>query len=200
MTEERQTIPARYGKALVLERGQDITVINTHGTQVVDTWAFNRQDLTEYMSMAHTRSFHSKLLPAVGESFMSARRRPILAIVGDTSPGVHDVLLPACNEGVYRELGCTTYHRNCQDNLHEALSALGVRAPVTPAPLNLFMNVRVGDQGAILRDVPVSAPGDYVRLRAEMDLVLAFSACPQDITPINGPDHTPKDAHYTVHR
>ena len=52
----RQTIPACHGVAIELDAGSEIVVINTHGTQVLDTWAFNRVDPSEYLSMEHTRS------------------------------------------------------------------------------------------------------------------------------------------------
>ena len=51
-----ETIPARRGKATHLRRGQSIRIVNTHGEQVVDTWAFNAGMLTEFMSMEHTRA------------------------------------------------------------------------------------------------------------------------------------------------
>lgn len=59
------TIPARQGKALHLKKGQFIRIINTHGSQVVDTWAFKEDDLNELMSMEHTRSAILCLLPKV---------------------------------------------------------------------------------------------------------------------------------------
>ena len=52
---ERVTIPAGHGKAVRLVAGQSVKLINTHGTQVVDAWAHNAYDLTEYMSMESTR-------------------------------------------------------------------------------------------------------------------------------------------------
>ena len=55
------TIPARRGKAAQMRQGQKITVVNTHGSQVVDTWAFNTADLTEWMSMEHSRAYYLKL-------------------------------------------------------------------------------------------------------------------------------------------
>ena len=191
-------IPAARGKAAKLSAGQQVKVINSHGTQVLDTWAFNAVDLTEYMSMAHTRSFNSTIYPVVGTVLVTSRRRPILTLVKDTSPGLHDTLLCACNLEIYQELGVEDYHRNCQDNLHEALAALGLTVTDTPNPLNLFMNTPVVEGGAIDRRPPASKPGDLVVLRAEMDLVIAFSSCPQDITPINGPELTPRDAHFAI--
>src|SRR5579872_6277221 len=101
------TIPARRGKAAYVAANQVIRVINTHGQQVVDTWAFNRADMTEFMSMEHPRSKLRHMLPHVGDSLVTNRRRPILTVVEDTSGGIHDTLLAACDQHRYQELGCT---------------------------------------------------------------------------------------------
>ena len=197
--ERLETVPARHGRAVALAAGQCLDVINPHGTQVVDTWAFAREDPGEFMSMAHTRSVNSRLFPRPGEAFVSLARRPMLRLLSDTSPGVHDTLLCACNRAIYAELGCTAYHRNCEDNLHEALAAAGVVIGFTPAPLNLFMNVGLAADGAIIRGVPASRPGDRIRFRAEIDLLVVLSACPQDITPINSAARTPREVAVRVH-
>ena len=63
MTFSRIEIPARRGKAALVAAGQTVTVINTHGEQVVDTWAFNRTDLDEFMSNEHTRAHSLHLVP-----------------------------------------------------------------------------------------------------------------------------------------
>ena len=196
--EERIRIPAAQGIAARVAARQCVRVINTHGTQVLDTWAFNAADAAEHMSMAHSRSVNSRIYPAVGDAQVSNRRRPMLTLVEDNSPGLHDTLLCACSREIYRELGVEAYHRNCEDNLHEALAALGIAVAETPNPLNLFMNTPVVENGAIDRRAPASKPGDDLVLRAEMDLVAVFSACPQDITPINGPELTPRDAHFRI--
>jgi hypothetical protein len=196
--ETTETIPARYGRAVAAAAGQTVEIINTHGTQAIDAWAFAREQPGEFMSMAHTRSVNSRVFPQIGEAFVSIRRRPMLRLLADTSPGVHDTLLCACNRAIYAELGCTEYHRNCEDNLHEALAASGVQVPFTPAPLNLFMNVRVAPDGALIRGVPASRPGDRIVFRAEMDLFVVLSACPQDITPINGDERTPRDVQVRI--
>ena len=191
-----ETIPAGHGVAIELSSGSEIIVINTYGTQVLDTWAFNLDEPSEYMSMEHTRSRLSRLSPKIGDSLFSNRRRPILKLLEDTSPGIHDTLLPACNEEIYRELGCEGGHRSCESNLHEALSLIDLDMAVTPAPLNLFMNVPVASDGTIDRVPPQSQPGDQVRLQTSMNAIVVFSACPQDVTPINGAQCTPRDAHY----
>ena len=73
--------------------------------------------------MAHTRSRNSRIFVGRGDALVSNHRRTILTIEEDTSPGQHDILLCACNLWIYRELGVAAYHRNCSDNLHEALAA-----------------------------------------------------------------------------
>ena len=192
------TIPARSGKAAPVARGQRVKVINTHGEQVVDTWAFAQQDLREFMSMEHTRATLTKMRPQVGDALYSNRRRPILTLIEDTSPGVHDTLIAACDDYRYGLLGCTEYHDNCTDNLSAALYRLGLTPPETPSPLNLFMNIPWEADGGLAFAEPVSKKGDYVLFEANLDIIVAFSACPQDILPINGTTHAPMEAHFQI--
>lgn len=194
---ESSTIPARKGKAAYLRQGERVRLVNTHGQQVVDTWAFNRADMSEFMSMEHTHTQLSKILPTTGDTLVSNRRRPILSFVEDTSGGVHDTLAAACDRWRYEILGVKGHHDNCADNLRAALGELGLAPPEIPAPLNMFMNVPVRG-GAIAFEPSLAGTGSYVVLRAEMDLVIAFSSCPQDIVPINGPGCVPKDAHFEI--
>ena len=191
----RITIPARRGKAVLLKRGQQVKVINTHGQQVVDTWAFHSADRSECMSMEHTRTALSRIMARVGDSLVTNQRRPILTLVEDTSPGVHDTLIAACDRYRYALLGCTTYHDNCTDNLAAALAELRLQTPETPSPWNLFMNIPVQADGSLSFEPPVCKPGDYVLLRAALDCVVAFSACPQDMVPINGVACRPTEVH-----
>jgi uncharacterized protein len=184
---------ARHGKALSVDRGASVKVINIHGCQVVDTWAFTLTEPRQYSSMDHTRSVNSNIFANRGTMIVSDRREPMLLISEDSSPGRHDTLLCPCNGPVYRELGCSEYHRSCSDNLHEALSEFGIALSFTPASLNLFMNVPVADDGRVTREPPSARPGDHVVLTAQCDLLLVLSACPQDITPINGVARTPCD-------
>lgn len=191
-------IPARKGKAAPMRKGQTVKVINTKGQQVVDTWAFNADDLREFLSMEHSRVSIGGIVPKVGSVLVTNRRRPILTVVADTSGGVHDTLIAACDRYRYEGLGVTGYHDNCTDNLAAALAALGFEPPHTPAPLNLFMNIPVIDGDRIEFRPPVSTPGSFIALRAEMDCILAFSACPQDRIPINGAAMRPSEAHFEI--
>ncbi|MGA7263204.1 MAG: urea carboxylase-associated family protein [Stellaceae bacterium] len=191
-------IPARKGKAVRLRKGQRIKVINTKGQQVVDTWAFNADDLRELMSMEHSRVAIGHIIPTIGDGLVTNRRRPILTLVEDTSGGIHDTLFAACDRWRYEALGCTEHHDNCTDNLAAGMADLGLTPPETPAPLNLFMNIPVVDGNRVEVRPPVSTPGSFVTLRAETNCIAAFSACPQDMLPVNGLAMRPTEAHFEV--
>lgn len=193
-----QVIPARKGKAARVSKGQLIRLINTSGSQVVDTWAFNAHNLRERMSMEHTRACLNKILPAVNDSFVTNRRSPILTVVEDTTPGNHDTLMSACDIHRYtKEFSLQEYHDNCTDNLRDALIALGEEGDeYSPSPFNVFMNIPVKDGNLLSWDPPTTRAGQYITFRAEMDLIIAFSACPNDVLPINGKDS--KDAHFQI--
>jgi len=191
-------ILARKGKAARVKKGQTVKVINSKGQQVVDTWAFNAADLREFMSMEHSRVAIGRIIPGVGDTLVTNKRRPILTVVEDTSGGIHDTLFAACDRWRYEALGCAEYHDNCTDNLAAGLAALGLEPPETPAPLNLFMNIPVVHGNRVEVRPPISTAGSYVALRAEMDCIVAFSACPQDLLPINGLAMQPTEAHFEL--
>jgi uncharacterized protein len=195
---ELQTVPARRGRAVRLKKGQAIRIVNTHGTQVCDTWAFNADDLTEFMSTEHMHGYLNSIFPKQGDALVTNRRRPILVLEEDTSPGRHDTVIAACDTHRYAMLGCTEYHDNCTDNLHAALASLGLPRTECPSPLNLWMNIPIDADGGVHWLPPLSKAGDYVVLRAQMDCIVAMSACPQDMVPINGADCNPVELDYEV--
>jgi uncharacterized protein YcgI (DUF1989 family) len=193
---ELMQIPARKGRAVALKAGQFLRIVNTHGHQVVDTWAFNAHDLKEFLSMEHMRAAINRIRPKPGDQLVTNKRRPIVTLVEDTSPGVHDTFIAACDIYRFQGLGVTEYHDNCADNLLAAMAELGLTPPEVPSPLNLWMNIPIMGDGSIDWKEPVSKPGDYVVLKAEIDCVVVMSACPQDIVCINA--HTPTEAHYEL--
>ncbi|OAB55142.1 aminomethyltransferase [Phormidium willei BDU 130791] len=195
---ETYAVPARHGRAVRLHRGERLKIVNTHGTQVCDAWAFAAADPAEFLSMEHLRAWIDRLAPRPGDPLVTNRRRPILTFEADSSPGVHDTLIAACDLWRYRSLGVEGYHDNCADNLRMALKAIGLRVREVPSPLNLWMNIPITANGGLGFYPTVSRPGDQVVLRAEMDCIVALSACPQDLVPINGPDCIPKELHFAL--
>lgn len=200
VTTSTTTLTARTGAAFEVPRGGTLRVINTYGSQVVDTWAVVRDEPRHALSMAHTRAVLGRLTVRDGDDLLDDRRSPVLRIVEDTTPGVHDTLIPACDPVRYQQLGHVGHHDNCSENYRSALAAAGVpdlMNPV-PAPLNLFMNVPVEADGSIVFGAPVSRPGDSVLLRALTDVVVVLSACPQDLVPVNGAQQQPRDVEVRV--
>lgn len=137
MTSQLTTIPARHGIAVPLSAGQTIKVINTHGNQVVDTWAFTLSSfppspssaIKTQLSMQHTRASLCRVIPQVGDGLYDNERKKILTMTEDTTAGHHDTLMAACDKQRYEELGGGSSHRNCSDNLVEGLAAIGWLAP-----------------------------------------------------------------------
>ena len=191
-------VPPRCGVAVRVAAGWSIRVINTHGTQVCDFWALCDGAPHEFLSMAHCHTETGGIMPAVGDVMVSNRRRPMLTITSDDSPGVHDTVIASCDWPRYKVLGCTEYHDNCADNFRMALMAIGEAAVHVPDPFNLWMNIPVSPQGRISWEAPVSSAGDSIVMRAETDIIAVMSACPQDLTPVNGDGLAPTELHFRI--
>lgn len=192
------TVPAGGGLAVALGQGARLRVVNTPGTQVVDTWAFVASDPLEFLSMEHCREVLQRIVFEPGDVLVSNRYRPMLEITADTSPGGHDTLIAACSRAMYARSGAGEEHANCADNLAHALEGHGHLLPFTPAPWNLFMLAPVKDGRTIDYVRPTARPGDAVELRALSDCLMVFSACPDDVYPTNGGDGKPRDVHIAL--
>ena len=156
------------------------------GPQVGDLFAFVRDDLADTLSPSQTRSILDRFNLVIGKPLYSVRRRPLLLLEEDTV-GVHDLLAPACDPLRYLEDFGEENHRNCRDNLNDALKDLGCSPPGYPDPVNLFQNTPITDlKGSRETRESLAKPGGYVLLKALEDLVAVVSACPQDMTSLNG--------------
>jgi len=186
-------------EAVRLAPGEAVRLVNTHGTQVVDTWCLTTADPSEYLSVEHTRRMLFALFPRAGDRLYSNRRTPLLELETDTSGCRHDMLFACCDSWLYRFYGCAPGHANCRDNFIAALARLGIDAPYVPNPINFWMNVPVSGNERLALEPPTSKPGDFIVLRALADVVVVFSACPMDITPVNG-DRTPRSVAYETLR
>jgi uncharacterized protein YcgI (DUF1989 family) len=187
----RIDVPAREGRAVRVAAGQRLRVVDVQGGQVADTFAFRADDVAEHHSAEHTRVHVNRLFPRPGEQFVTNHRRPILLLEEDRTPGIHDMLCAACDPERYAGLGVQGWHASCRENLERAMAELGHDRIEVPQPINLFMNIPLGDGGALGWEPAPTAAGDYVTLRAEMDCIVVVSACPQDIVPINDKHPTP---------
>ena len=184
-------VPGGEGRAVRVRAGQVVRVTDLAGGQVGDLFAFDAADPGEYASAEHTRPAIRKLFPRPGDPVLTNRRRPILTVVADTSPGRHDTLYAACDPARYVSLGAPPGHRSCAVNLLEALRAHGIVPIAIPQPLNVFMDVRPEPDGALVSLPASSRPGDFIAFRAERDSLIVLSACPMDIVPISAGGITP---------
>jgi uncharacterized protein len=179
-------VPAREARAVTVPAGVAFRVIDVEGVQVADVFAFNARDVSEYHSAMHTRAVTERLFPRVGQKFVTNLRRPILVLErDDDTPSMHDMLIAPCDPQRYVGLDVDGWHASCTENLRSAMAELGHEEIVVPQPINLFMNIPVGDGGTLTWKPAETRPGDSVTFRAAMDVIVVVSACPQDIVPIN---------------
>jgi uncharacterized protein YcgI (DUF1989 family) len=184
-------VPGGEGRAVPLGEGQCFRIIDVSGGQVGDLFAFAAADPGEFASASHTRVAIRKLFPRPGDPVLTNRRRPILSVVEDTSPGRHDMLYAACDPARYASLGAAASHRSCAGNLAEALRGRGLEMTAVPQPLNIFMDVRAEPDGTLVSAPASSRPGDYIAFRVTQDCLVVLSSCPMDIVPISSDGITP---------
>jgi urea carboxylase-associated protein 1 len=181
-----------------VRKGQVFRILDLEGNQAVDTLFYSADDAEERYSAVDTIQRQGRLYLEAGSVLYSSEGRPMLTIVADTC-GRHDTLGGACaaeSNTVRYALDKRPMH-SCRDNFMHALSHcdcahhlhLGKR-DIT-ANINFFMNVPVTAEGALKFDDGISAPGKYVEMRAEMDVVVLISNCPQLNNPCNAYNPTP---------
>jgi len=189
-------IPPRSGAAFVLQAGEVLRVIDPLGTQVSDLVAYNAADVREVISNGRTFDYEETIALTTGHGLFSNRSNVMLQIVEDTV-GRHDFLLTPCSEATFRHFYPQhPVHRGCFGNLAEALAPFGIEPDAIPTAFNLFMNVPVLGNGSLRVDPPTSKAGDYIRLRAEMDLIIGLTACSAYAS--NGGSFKP--IHYEIER
>ncbi len=172
-----QRILPRSGTAFRLSRGDILTVIDPEGGQVSDMLAIALEDPAEVLSNGRTFDYEETLRLTQGNRLWSNRSRVMLTIIEDRAPH-HDFLLMPCSEGTFKHFyPDKPLHRGCFGNLAEAMAPYGLEPDAIPTAFNIFMNVTVAADGRIAVLPPETEPGDFLRLRAEMDLVVGLTAC-----------------------
>ena len=173
----QQLIPAAGGVGLRLQRGELLRITDPHGGQSGDLMAFS-QDGHQRLSNGRTFDYGGKIYLSTGDALWSDLSERMLTIVAD-DVGRHDFLYASCSLEMYRiQYGVTDYHANCHDNLCAELRKLSIVPEPLPTAFNFFMNVDVQPDGRLVFAPPRSRAGDSFVVRAEMDLVVALTACP----------------------
>ncbi|MEK5035510.1 urea carboxylase-associated family protein [Paenibacillus sp. FSL R7-0302] len=190
MTEQQWLIPATQRLGFKLDKGQIVRVTDVEGEQVADFTAYNASRPNERIDPGVTIDALGKINVMPGDILYSNQYRPLLTIMKDTV-GRHDFINSACRPEMYEVLYNRKDHTSCYNNLNEALKEFGLPAPDQHYPFNLFMNTVIEPSGKVSVERPLSKAGDYIELRAEMDLIIAISACPCSESACNGYKCTP---------
>jgi uncharacterized protein YcgI (DUF1989 family) len=183
-------IPPKEYLGLELRQGQVLRIEDVEGKQVPDLVCFNLADPTERLSTNNSRLIQRRWRLTTGHVLFSDEGNEMLTIVHDTV-GIHHASAGCCNEGAnFRRYGVRGT-RNCRENLALAAAPLGITQKDIPGAFCPFMNVVQLEDGGYEILEPTSRPGDHLDLRAEMDLFVAISNCPQERNPCNGFNPTP---------
>ncbi|MFP5391597.1 MAG: urea amidolyase associated protein UAAP2 [Gammaproteobacteria bacterium] len=178
----------------LVKRGQVLRIVDLEGNQAVDTIFYNADDHAESYSVTDTLQRQGRLYLSTGSVLMSNRGRPMLTIVADTC-GRHDTIGGACaaESNIVRYSPQKKFMHSCRDNYLIALAHAdnGMDKRDIVPNVNFFMNVPVTPEGGLKFDDGLSGPGKYVELRAEMDVLVLVSNCPQLNNPCNGWNPTP---------
>lgn len=186
MTKPTLIVPPKSARAMRLHRGDTLRVIDVEGHQVADVVAYNAGDPAEHLSQGFTRMNNDRAALAVGDHLYSNLDSPMLTLVEDTV-GLHDLLFPPCNTFLYRHVFGIEGKTGCREHLAAALEPFSIPVAQVTDPFNVFMHTSIGEDGRMAIHLPRSRAGDHVGLRAQMDLIVAVSACAADVvTDCNG--------------
>ena len=170
-------IAPQSGLALRLQRGQVLRVIDPLGEQVADFLAYAAADTREWLSSGRSLDYNNTIYLTTGHILYSNRSNPMLTILEDRV-GRHDFLLTPCSPDTFRLLyDHHGHHPSCFENLATHLQPFGIGGDDIPTTFNIFMNVDVLPGGELAIGPPRSTAGDWIDLRAEMDLVVGLTAC-----------------------
>ena len=170
-------IAPQSGTAFLLRKGQVLRVTDPLGQQVSDLFAFQQGNLNRWLSSGRSIDYASKTKLSTGDMLYSNDSQPMFTILGDTV-GHHDFLLTPCSQEMFEILyGCAGHHPSCFENLVTSLAVHGVTAAQIHTTFNIFMEVNVDTDGALQVGVPRSKAGDWIELRAEMNLICGLTAC-----------------------
>ena len=179
---ERRHLAPQSGTGLIVRRGHRLRITDPTGEQVSDLISFAHEDSREWLSSGRTIDYANSIYLTAGHTLYSNRSRPMWTILADTV-GRHDFLLTPCSPETFTIIyGAVGHHPSCFENLATNLLPFGIAPDAIPTTFNVFMNVEVGTVGELTILPPRSRAGDYLLLRAEMDLIVGVTACSAELS------------------
>jgi len=190
-----QICPAGEPWSHPIQRGQVFRILDLEGNQAVDTLFYSADDPEERYSAVDTIRRQANLYLGTGTQLISTEGNPMLTIIADTC-GRHDTLGGACatESNTVRYALEKRFMHACRDNFASELThhhEYGLSKRDITSNINVFMNVPVTAAGKLTFEDGISAPGKYVEMRAEMDVICVISNCPQLNNPCNAYNPTP---------
>ena len=189
-----QVVEAGLGWFREIKRGQTFRILDLEGNQAVDTLFYNAADPGDRYDAIQTIRAQGNVFLTAGTRLISGEGNVLLTLTADTC-GRHDTLGGACSaeSNAVRYALEKRHMHNCRDSflLQMARSREGLTKRDLAGNINFFMNVPVTPEGKLTFADGVSAPGKYVEMRAEMDVICLISNCPQLNNPCNAYDPTP---------
>ncbi|PPC99080.1 MAG: urea carboxylase [Hyphomicrobium sp.] len=179
----------------IIKTGETLRIVDVEGNQAADTLFFNADDPAERYSATDTIRSQGNVFIKLDTVLRSDLSRPMLTITADTV-GRHDTLGGACStesNTVRYALDKKTMHA-CRDSYLLAIAEnehFGLTKRDIGHNINFFMNVPVTPSGGLMFADGLSAPGKYVEMRAEMNVIVLISNCPQLNNPCNAYNPTP---------
>ena len=192
---DREIVPAGDYYMKVVKAGQTVRILDLEGNQAADTLFYNANDPAERYSAMDTIREQGNVYLTAGTKLISNEGNVMLEIVADTC-GRHDTLGGACatESNTVRYAHDKKCMHACRDSWMLAVAEndqYGMSKRDITHNINFFMNVPVTAEGGLSFADGISAPGKYVELRAEMDVIVLISNCPQLNNPCNGYNPTP---------
>ena len=176
-------VGAKSALAFDVAAKQQFKICTPKGFQAADFFAYNAHSIDEWLSPPHTWIASTSVKPRPGDIFLSRFRRPMLKMIEDGGDGIHDMLLPACDQFRYEFFGHKGPHPSCSDNLMNVMRRRGHEINVIPQPINFFTNTNVQKDGSLFAPKNIVKPNSYVVLEAIIDTICIVSSCPFDINP-----------------
>ncbi|MEJ0092369.1 MAG: urea amidolyase associated protein UAAP2 [Methylocella sp.] len=186
------TVPARAPWSGILRKGQIMRIIDLEGQQAVDALFYRADHFEERYSAQDTLREQKAAYITTGSRLLSNEGRVLLTVVADNC-GRHDTSAGACSceSNTVRFGHHTKYMHACRENFVLEIGKYGLGKRDIVSNINFFMNVPIEPSGELAIVDGISAPGGYVDLRAEMDVLCVFSNCPQVNNPCNGFNPSP---------
>lgn len=184
-------VAARASYSTVLRRGETLAIIDLGGNQAVDFLCYDAADTSKRYSAAATIAAQRNIFLTTGSVLRTGEGAPLLTVVGDTC-GRHDTIGGACSKesNSLRYGQHTRYQHACVENFLTEGAKWGLGKRDLVSNVNWYMNVPVEQDGTLGIVDGISAPGLEVKLRAETDVLVLVSNCPQVNNPCNGFDPT----------